>query len=447
MMHPKPLDKQRGAASLAVVMVLFFILAMVAAYTNRNLVFEQRTSANSYRAARSLAAAEAAADWTIGMLNGGVIGTSCTSAGATSDFRTRYLELESDGKFKPRTWDTIWDPTGPRIQAQPSCSAKKGGGWDCGCPDIGGTPPAALSASNDEEPVFTVGFIGDLPGVVSLKIRACHTVRSGVVTASNVNAEGSCHVNDLFETNELIKAKLVVDSLAMIRVSVGLVSALPVAPSAALTVRGTITQSAGTLRVINQDPLTGLALRSGSPIADPTTMETAGPAGSTSATKVDGDTDLSGIAAGDFFRSTLGLPEASYREQPAALAIKCSGACNASASVLPAVASGPTRIIVVDGDLNLDTSSAIGTSELPTMLVVTGNVTVSQPITFKGVIYAEGNVTWSASGGTILGALISAGDYVGSGNAAIAYDRAIVQRIHKGYGSFVRVPGSWRMES
>ena len=52
--------RSRGIAALGVVMVLFFILAMVGAYTNRNLVFEQRTSANSYRAARSLAAADAA---------------------------------------------------------------------------------------------------------------------------------------------------------------------------------------------------------------------------------------------------------------------------------------------------------------------------------------------------------------------------------------------------
>ena len=40
---------QRGVATLAVVMVLFFIIALTAAYTSRNMIFEQKTSANQYR--------------------------------------------------------------------------------------------------------------------------------------------------------------------------------------------------------------------------------------------------------------------------------------------------------------------------------------------------------------------------------------------------------------
>ena len=65
-------DKRaRGMAALTVVMVLFFVMALVAAYTNRNLVFEQRISANSYKATRALEAADAGVEWTIGLLNAG----------------------------------------------------------------------------------------------------------------------------------------------------------------------------------------------------------------------------------------------------------------------------------------------------------------------------------------------------------------------------------------
>ena len=40
----------RGAASLIVVLLLFLVLSLTAAYTSRNLIFEQKTSANQARA-------------------------------------------------------------------------------------------------------------------------------------------------------------------------------------------------------------------------------------------------------------------------------------------------------------------------------------------------------------------------------------------------------------
>ena len=67
------LAKQRGAATLVVVMVLFFIISMVAAYTSRNMIFEQRTGANLYRATQSFEAAEAGMNWALMMLNRGRI--------------------------------------------------------------------------------------------------------------------------------------------------------------------------------------------------------------------------------------------------------------------------------------------------------------------------------------------------------------------------------------
>ena len=45
--RPASQRQQRGAAALIVTMVLFFAMTLVAAYVNRNLVFEQRISKNS----------------------------------------------------------------------------------------------------------------------------------------------------------------------------------------------------------------------------------------------------------------------------------------------------------------------------------------------------------------------------------------------------------------
>ena len=124
----------------------------------------------------------------------------------------------------------------------------------------------------------------------------------------------------------------------------------------------------------------------------------------------------------------------------------CSGAC---ASLPTVAADNPTRVIFVDGNLNLSSTAPMGTTQTPTMLVVTGDVTVSQAIEFKGVIFAGGNLNWTSGGanGKVDGAIIVGGNYAGAGNANIAYDRDIVRRIHKSYGSFVRIPGSWNTEN
>ena len=54
--HVRRVRPTRGAATLIVVMLLFFIMSMVAAYTSRNLIFEQRTSANQYRSSQAFEA-------------------------------------------------------------------------------------------------------------------------------------------------------------------------------------------------------------------------------------------------------------------------------------------------------------------------------------------------------------------------------------------------------
>ena len=60
--HPRA---QRGAATLIVVMLLFFIVSLVAAYAGRNLIFEQKTSANQYRATQAFEAADAGLEWAL----------------------------------------------------------------------------------------------------------------------------------------------------------------------------------------------------------------------------------------------------------------------------------------------------------------------------------------------------------------------------------------------
>jgi Tfp pilus assembly protein PilX len=94
----RPGANARGAATLTVVMILFFILAMVAAYTNRTLIVDQRASANNMRGAMAMEAAEAGIEWALMHLNGPRATQTCDSSDQQADleFRTRYLTLNAD---------------------------------------------------------------------------------------------------------------------------------------------------------------------------------------------------------------------------------------------------------------------------------------------------------------------------------------------------------------
>ena len=65
--------------------------------------------------------------------------------------------------------------------------------------------------------------------------------------------------------------------------------------------------------------------------------------------------------------------------------------------------------------------------------------------TINGVIFSMGDMTWSAGSGVVNGALLTQTNFNATGTATLVYDREIVRRIRQSYGSFVRVPGSWRI--
>ncbi len=115
-------------------MVLFFIMSLVAAYASRNLIFEQRTSANNYRSTQAFEAAEAGLEWALAMLNGGRIDDVCAPStdAARNAFRERYLLTDADGNIQARTWDDA----GTATPLRPSC-VRGNAGWACSCPAAG----------------------------------------------------------------------------------------------------------------------------------------------------------------------------------------------------------------------------------------------------------------------------------------------------------------------
>ena len=91
------IPRQRGVASLAVSMILLFGMTLIAFFASRSMIFEQRTSANQYRATRAFEAAEAGIEWALSQINDkncistAVVAGACNTVGGVVSYRDRYI--------------------------------------------------------------------------------------------------------------------------------------------------------------------------------------------------------------------------------------------------------------------------------------------------------------------------------------------------------------------
>ena len=225
---------QRGLGALVVVMMLFFIMSLVAAYASRNLIFEQRTSANNYRATQAFEAAEAGLEWGIAMLNGGRIDASCIgTADTTQDtFRERYLSLAANGTLQARKWVNGSVETA----LLPSCIRSENG-WTCSCP-ASGNPVLAVPSGLGTAPAFQLRFEALGGPMMRVRSQACSNYSANCFNPAGRSADAIAEVNAI----------------------IGLANSITQTPAAAFTVRGSLV--AGGARVINAE---GLAVNTGGP--------------------------------------------------------------------------------------------------------------------------------------------------------------------------------------
>lgn len=424
----------RGVAALTVVMILFFVMALVAAYTNRNLLFEQRISANSYRSTRALEAADAGVEWTVAMLNAGRIDGNCrpTTNAAFGDFRSRYLVRVDTAVNVPGGeggFNLPWGATTAN-RVYPACIVRDGA-LRCICPVTGEATPDIGAPADGIGSAFRIAFF--LPG---------NAVRAGAMqfTSRGCSNPGSGS-NSCFAQNDGMPA---VDGVSAALTTVGLLRALPVAPLAPLTTGQKVLNGGGKLVVVNRDTQTdGLTVRAGDDIeADKTDL-------SRLRTGVDtwqaGDVKLAAAAAAaneGWFRAMFAMDPATYRQQPAVIRLDCAAGCTAT-QLTDALAGNPRNPIWMDGNLNLATAGALGSAANPLMLIVTGTLTVAANVNVTGFVHAQ-QVNWNSSA-SLQGALVSATTFNATAEARLTYDKAALDTIRLEYGSFVRTPGSWNL--
>lgn len=422
----------RGVAALTVVMILFFVMALVAAYTNRNLVFEQRISANSYRSNRALEAADAGVEWTVAMLNAGRVDGNCQpSTDATvTDFRSRYLQAASVDTFGEGGYSLAWGAN-VNNRVYPACIIRDGA-LSCICPSLGGAVPDIGAPADGIGSAFRITFL--LPGnevragAVEFAARGCANPGSGT---------SACYA----QTGGVPT----IDGLSAALTTVGLVRALPVAPKAALTAGTAVDAAAGGLLVSNADNSTGLTVHAGGAITPSGTSQFAGPAGSGSDGRLDNDGSLAALAVQadeGWFRALFGMDSATYQRQPAVVRVDCATGCTL-ADLNATLAGYPRNPIWVAGNLDIDAAANLGSANDPLMLIVTGTLTVSANANIRGFVHAN-QVSWTAPA-SLQGAVVSRTSFSASAVATLRYDKPALDIIRLRYGSFVRAPGSWNL--
>jgi Tfp pilus assembly protein PilX len=417
--------RQRGAATLAVVMVLFFVVSLAAAYASRNLIFEQRTSANQQRSTVAIEAAEAAIEWAQVMLNSGRIDLDCTPTADTTfdNFRDRNLIVNTgSGVLSKRftaTGNFLWS----------ACSFS-GGVWVCRCPRTTELADAELPAGTA---AFGVRFElqADKSGLIRIEVNGCNSYTAACVTAVAQGAAAGCRGT----------------ACAFLAVY----PSLRTTPLAPVTAKGDVSGSA--LTVANSDGASGgVTVLAGGIIGGGVTS--VGPAGTPGASlQRDNQTALGDLALQTpdcincLFSSVLGVRPATYKRLGAVMRVDCSVACDAAA-VNAALAVNRSNSVYLAGAGGLtigNPTDIIGTAAAPVMLVMDGPFVMTAgagtAARVHGAVYAA---SATIDGGAVEGAVVSEGNVSGSGTGEVLYDATALRRLRLIEGTFVRVSGTWR---
>ena len=414
---------QHGAATLVIVMVLFFIMTLMAAYANRNLVFEQRMASNYYRAGVAMDAAEAGTEWALAMLNGNHIDAACLPTGDGNSFRDRYLSIDPASRI-------ISPALMPAPIAVADCvSSAATQTWVCRCPASGAYVQApVLAGAAQMQPTFRVSLETTLPviparaGVTRIASRGC----TSMVVAH-------CDTPGL---DSLLGA-------AVVHMDAALVSALKTPPATPLTVKGKTTALNG-LGLHNTDPRgSGLLLVAGDVWSGLLDERMDSSPGSPVQQALINDPGLG--MPDKMFAMFFGMSPGKYQAQPAMRSLSCPAASDCGPALLAAYNNG-VRLAWIAGPMIISTNIALGTANAPMLIVVDGQMTLIGGMRLSGLIYTRGNADWSNAGvapALLTGALLVEGDLTVSGTMDLLYDVDVMAQLSNRAGSFVRVPGSW----
>lgn len=401
--RPRAASAQRGAATIFITIVLVLAIWLIALYTNRSAVMEQRLSANEIRAKQAFAAANAGLDYSLAYMRdkGGL---DHNADGAVDTFTTQTLNATTGTSH----YHVAYCDTTATI---PACPTQSTGTFTCTAP----TTPSSVNVravacgwSDDNSSVQRVTQIfaptPSLGGGISTPL-----ISKGVANFLTGGASVFNYFNDLTVWSGGSMLGQSNTGKTFVRDIANYGSAYNSSGNAAVDYRDT-----GNSPGCNNPPAGYSCSTQGSTLGHDT---------------VGGDTNLSSMSSSGFFQFFFGQSEAAYK----------SGADEVTTGSGLSSISGNPKVIWVDGDADLPT---IGTEADPVILIVNGNLTMNANSVVNGLVYASGTVTGHGSP-TIYGAMIVAGDANVTGNPKLVYDPKVLGNVTR-LGKAAKLAGTWR---
>jgi len=435
---PPVRQRQRGAATLLVTMLLLFSTSIIMLYLNRSILFEQKTSANQMRSTMAMEMAEAGMEWAIGMLNTAYdINASCDLLATTNTpFRKKYIQT----KWHAATGQTT--NIEPATNTYPGCKIN-GNVRTCSCPAVPTSDNAIASLGTNVLPGFTVTFskVVDPNEPTKFEEEAVRVSVTGCTAQADVCTPDTSGASDATAT---------ITSIVKMR------PLLRAAPAAPLTC-GTSCAINGSYNIVNKDLTTsGILVNAG------TTITAGGNEASHFNTipgqpyqnaLVGNDSSLSVLASADptcsnsaMFSTYFGTTITQYAASPMTKTIPgCSNANTCGNLVDTAYNDGWRSFYFPDGFARNNSSGSLGTATDPVTLVSASGFDVNGNINIFGMIFSNSSNINDVGTGTanIRGAMVTCAGYNNNGNGTLEYDADVLKGVRRSTGVLVRVPGSW----
>lgn len=430
--HTYPPQRMRGVAAVPIVLFMFLITGIMLFYVNRGLIFEQRTSANQYRATQAFEVADAGMEWALANLSWQqFIDGNCQATTGTTTFRERYISFDASGVITPAL-------AGVRA----GCSIASDGTLSCACP----TTTTLTIPNVGTNPYFTVEFTsagGTTPGIVNVTVLGCTPSSSSspdarCVTGGSGTSDGVAEIHSLF----------------------GIATALGGMPSATITAKGAVAMkgAGAAVGVYNSDAsVSGITIDSGEDVDPEKAKLVTVPGSDPNSSYIENDPALSSITADEMFQNYFNMTKADKKR--ASYVIDCKTVYTsktACASALEEATNNGVQNIWIEGDIevkgNTDIGNPTSNPKRPVNLIATGNATFGATTTFYGFLYVMGeNGTstpeWDFQGGgngLIRGSGATEGNFsTSNGTPDFYYDSESLQILNQNVGVFVRIPGSW----
>ena len=433
-------QRQRGAATLIVTMVLLFSTSIIMLYLNRSILFEQKTSANQMRSTMAMEMAEAGMEWAVGMLNTPYdINAACELLSTTdTPFRQKYVQTkwgQADDLSDPETpTDVI-----PAKTTYPGCKIN-GNARTCNCPNVPSSGSATASLGTDILPGFTVAFDNVLDPTDSTKnetesvriiVTGCTAQAGACAPATTGNSDATATVTSILKIRPLLRA----------------------APASPLTC-GKSCDVGVSYTVINKDVATGgILINAGTEIKGTGKDSASIPGQPPENSFLANDSSLLAISSSDttcsasaMFGSYFGSTIAQFADSPMTKTIaNCGPANECGKKVDDAYAEGWRSFYFPDGFARNTSTGNLGSVTDPVTLVSDAGFDINGTIDIYGMIFAnKANFTDGGTGtANIHGALVTCADYKNNGSGTLEYDADVLKNARRSTGVLVRVPGSW----